>query len=75
VDSDLFTDIVRRTMCKRNPAPIIFSEDILVKHERLLCTGDNAEYWSKRNPKGKDKKTINRLWYQINYLDCAIDLE
>lgn len=54
-----------------------FSESIWIKHERKLCTGDNAEYWTKRSPQGKEKKrlqkTIDKLWYQRNYLKCALD--
>ena len=71
---DKNSDTHRKTLLK-----LFFSEDIWIKHERKLCTGDNAEYWSKRNPKGKDKKllqkTINKFWYQRNYLDCAIDVK
>ena len=57
----------------------IFSEDIWIEHERKLCTGDNAEYWNKRQPKGNEGQrlhdTINKLWYQRNYLNCAVDIK
>ena len=55
-----------------------FSENIWIKHEKKLCTGDNAAYWKKRAPKGKERKQImnkiDKLWYQRNYLSCALDI-
>ena len=55
----------------------VFSEEIGIGHDSGSCTGRNPEYNKKRLPMGNDKielqKTIDKLWYQRNYLKCVVD--
>ena len=68
---------IRLSQCWDPTQTIYFSEGIGVGHDSSGCADADPEYNKKRLPSGREmtelKTTINKLWYQRNYLSCIID--
>ena len=51
--------------------------EIGVGHDSSGCADADPEYNKKRLPSGREmtelKTTIDKLWYQRNFLNCVID--